>query len=211
MLVRVIFHSQRDRIHFQCPGQFVHRAFERVSAGTFARRAHERRRRDIHRVNRFLDPDRRTLIHQSGRTRAARFRELPDRRSERLAHVLDRLQLSVARRGERKSLARRRAMAGADKHIPARDVHFDRNARDLCAHRREQDVHPDRALAAERAADERADDSHVFELESERVRQDVLHAFHKLRRIVKRELLSDSQCAIVPDISIGLCVSVGVM
>ena len=44
---------------------------------------------------------------------------------------------------------------------------FHRNARDFRAHRGEQDVHPDRAFAAERPADERTDHAHIFHFKAE--------------------------------------------
>ena len=50
-------------------------------------------------------------------------------------------------------------------------------------------MHPDRALAPESAADKWADDADVFELESQRLGQNVLHAFHELGRVVEREFL----------------------
>ena len=80
-------------------------------------------------------------------------------------------------------------MSSADKHIPARDMQFHRNASDLRAHRREQDMHPDRAFASERAADERTNDPHILSLEPERARQNVLHTFHELGRVVERQIL----------------------
>jgi hypothetical protein len=85
---------------------------------------------------------------------------------ERLADVLHCLQLSVLRRGERKCLARRRSMARPDKHISPRYVQFHRHARDLRAHRRQEKMHPDRAFAAERAADERTDHAHVLQFQT---------------------------------------------
>ena len=181
--------TKRDRVHLQGNRELIQRAFERVSPRTFAWRAHESRGGDIHGINRLLDPDRRTLVHQPGRTRATRFGKLADGRSQRFADVLHRLQFSITRRGKRQRLARRRAMAGADKHIPARDVQLYRNAGDFRAHGRKQDMHPQGAFAAERAANERTDDPHIFELEPETARDNILHALHKLGRIVQRQLL----------------------
>ena len=102
-------------------------------------------------------------------------------------------------------------MAGAGKHLLARDVKLDRHADDFCRHGGEEFVRPDRAFAAESAADEWANDAHVFHLQAV-VRASMLCtpltnwvAFQTV------SFLSPSQAAIVPDISIGLCVSVGVM
>ena len=86
-------------------------------------------------------------------------------------------------------------MSSADKHIPARDMQFHRNASDLRAHRGEQDMHPDRALASERAADERTDNPHILPLESERLQHLGRGRFHQpaclpmLRRGLRRSAM----------------------
>src|SRR5207237_10635627 len=78
MIVGMVRETKRDRVHLQGNRELIQRAFERVSPRTFAWGAHESWRRNIHGINRLLDPDRRTLVHQPGRTRAGPFRELPD-------------------------------------------------------------------------------------------------------------------------------------
>ena len=114
-------------------------------------------------MQRFLHLNRRALIHHAGRTRAARLDMIADRRCRNVADMAHRAQFSIARRRQRYRLRRRRAMAGADKHVPPRHMHFYRNASRFRAHGRSKDVRPDRAFAAERAAHERANHAHIFD------------------------------------------------
>ena len=65
-------------------------------------------------------------------------------------------------------------MAGAGKHVLARDVKLHRHAGRFRRHGGEEDVRPDRAFAAKRAADKRADDAHVLRVEIRNVRARML-------------------------------------
>ena len=80
-------------------------------------------------------------------------------------------------------------MAGADEHVSSRHVQFHRNAGRFRANRRDKNVRPDRALASKRAADERTNHAHIVERQIPGLRQNALDAFHKLRRVVKREFV----------------------
>ena len=166
MIVGVIRQAQRDRIHFQRVGELIERAFQRISSGTFARCAHECRGGDVNRVNYFLYANGRTLVHDGGRTCAARFGIVADWRGERVGDVLHRLQFSIAGGDQRNRLRCRRAMARPRKHALARHVHLHRHARGFRAHDREENVRPDCAFASERAADKRTNDANIFNFET---------------------------------------------
>ena len=96
---RIVDQPQLQRVHFKCVGQFIHRAFDRISARTFSGRAHKRGLRDIHRMYNVIEFDRRRIVENVGCSKATRFHPIANRRRQHFAR--DDESLVIFRRASR--------------------------------------------------------------------------------------------------------------
>jgi hypothetical protein len=163
MIVSVIPQANFHWIQLQEIRKLIERAFERVDARALAGRTHESGRGDVNWINRFLDPDRVARVHHPRGARAASFDKIPDRRRKRVGDMTHGLQLAVRGSGDGNRLAGWRAMTSTRKHRLSREMKLYRNACDFCCHGGEENMRPDRTLAAKRASNEWTDHANIFD------------------------------------------------
>jgi hypothetical protein len=189
ILLGVIREPQRDRIHLQRLGQFVHRGLQREHAHVLAGRAHVRAAGDVQHD----DFVRRANVRR-GVDRARRPREsfvvvgnvvpLAD------AFVNDRNEFAVRGRAEGHALFGGGPMSVREEELLARQPQLHRPLDLVRCERCGKDVRPRRSFAAERAADERRHDLDIFFRDAERFRHRGADREDVLRRVVQRELVA---------------------
>ena len=116
-VIRGIIHKpQSQRIDFQRVGQLVHRTFERIGAGTFPRRPHERRLGDIHLAHVMVEGNGGCVIEDVGRSGTAALNPPSDGRCHHFTVMPNSLQLPISAGRKCDLLGRRRPMTGSAEH-----------------------------------------------------------------------------------------------
>lgn len=194
--LRIIAHTQFDRVEAAGHREFVHRDLGRVGARAFAGRAHPERDRDIECRELVGGAAAGGAVHLARGDRGL-FGELLDRRGLFDDVVHQRGDAAVVIGAQPDPLDGRRAVADEREHLLACQCEF--HGPTVAALRREDRQYVVRVrctLRAESAADMWCDHADLLGFQAEDRRQRLAHRVHALRRVVQH----DSRFAAVPEV-----------
>ena len=187
MILGIIDEAQLQRIQLQRIGKLVHRTFERIGAGTFPRRPHERRLRDIHLAYLMIEGNGGCIVENIGRSGAAALNPPSDRGCYHFAVMSNPLQFAVSACCEHDFLSRRCPMTSSAEHRVSGQFQTDRTINSLGCHGRQNGVRPDRAFTSKGSTYEWTNHAHVFSRQTEGVRDNSLRPLYVLRCIINCE------------------------